>query len=209
AGKYHIYDDVNKVTPFEYDPTTQSVNVNTNTNLVKKAGDSMTGDLQIMAANKGFQVGNGIEKLNQSVDSNGVYYWYSSSTKSPLRYDIKTDTLSLLATNLKTAKDDRATIPVTADAELVTSYGVIADRRGNTVTLRAPIKRKVGSTNGHVFTLPPGMRPTMMLTQVVHASDGTPALVTIPSDTGQVLLQTITPAIMGKDYHIVLTYVVD
>lgn len=106
-------------------------------------------------------------------------------------------------------KDDRATIPVTADAELITSYGVIADRRGNTVTLRAPIRRKVGSTNGHVFTLPADMRPTMMLTQVVHASDGTPALMTIPSDTGQVLLQTITPAIMGKDYHIVLTYVAD
>lgn len=269
------------------------------TNLLKNTGGTMTGDLQINSANKGFQVGNGTAQLIQSVDTLGRYYWYSSIGKTPLRYDIPNEllaflsassfsnTLTMAGANARLVideggqsvtfdqpvaqtsargllyrengvtlggigrirsttdaynyigwganpwdmssslvvsdkalkykgkdvamrdKDDRATIPLTADAELITSYGVIADRRGNTVTLRAPIRRKVGSTNGHVFTLPPGMRPTMMLTQVVHASDGTPALMTIPSDSGQVLLQTITPAIMGKDYHIVLTYVAD
>ncbi|MGH0669274.1 BppU family phage baseplate upper protein [Bacillus paranthracis] len=269
------------------------------TNLLKNTGGTMTGDLQINLANKGFQVGNGTAQLIQSVDTLGRYYWYSSIGKTPLRYDIPNEllaflsassfsnTLTMAGANARLVideggqsvtfdqpvaqtsargllyrengvtlggigrirsttdaynyigwganpwdmssslvvsdkalkykgkdvamrdKDDRATIPLTTDAELITSYGVIADRRGNTVTLRAPIRRKVGSTNGHVFTLPPGMRPTMMLTQVVHASDGTPALMTIPSDSGQVLLQTITPAIMGKDYHIVLTYVAD
>ncbi|MDA1652645.1 BppU family phage baseplate upper protein [Bacillus cereus group sp. TH160LC] len=269
------------------------------TNLLKNTGGTMTGDLQINSANKGFQVGNGTAQLIQSVDTLGRYYWYSSIGKTPLRYDIPNEllaflsassfsnTLTMAGANARLVideggqsvtfdqpvaqtsargllyrengvtlggigrirsttdaynyigwganpwdmssslvvsdkalkykgkdvamrdKDDRATIPLTTDAELITSYGVIADRRGNTVTLRAPIRRKVGSTNGHVFTLPPGMRPTMMLTQVVHASDGTPALMTIPSDSGQVLLQTITPAIMGKDYHIVLTYVAD
>ncbi|EOV9525569.1 BppU family phage baseplate upper protein [Bacillus cytotoxicus] len=113
-------------------------------------------------------------------------------------------------TNIVTkSKDDRANIPVTADAELIGSNGVIADRRGNTVTLSASIRRKAKSTNEHVFTMPQEMQPTTKLTQVVHSTDGTPALMTINDTTGQVLLQTITSTILDKDYHIVVTYVVD
>ncbi|WP_255301262.1 BppU family phage baseplate upper protein [Bacillus thuringiensis] len=48
AGKYHLYDDVAKITPFEYDPVAKSFNVLSATNLVKKAGDTMTGSLELM-----------------------------------------------------------------------------------------------------------------------------------------------------------------
>ena len=51
--------------------------------------------------------------------------------------------LQAAKTNIVTKdKDTRALITVTADAELTTSDGVIADRRGNTVTLRARVRRK-------------------------------------------------------------------
>ncbi|MGM2835395.1 BppU family phage baseplate upper protein, partial [Bacillus cereus group sp. Bce025] len=54
------------------------------TNLLKNTGGTMTGDLQINSANKGFQVGNGTAQLIQSVDTLGRYYWYSSIGKTPL-----------------------------------------------------------------------------------------------------------------------------
>ncbi|QWG87407.1 DUF2479 domain-containing protein (plasmid) [Bacillus mycoides] len=199
-------------TPWRYTPSTDTFDVNSNTNLIKKAGDTMTGHLA-------FEVGAGASRAVRgtigSTLQSGILFeqsgfqGYDWLNNRPIFRYLQADNTFTVNANFKTAKDGRASLTLTADAELVTSYGVIADRRGNTVTLRAPIRRKVGSTNGAVFTLPADMRPTMMLTQVVHASDGTPALMTIPSDTGVVMLQTITPPIMGKDYHIVLTYVTD
>ncbi|KAA0763005.1 BppU family phage baseplate upper protein [Bacillus sp. SH5-2] len=201
---------------WDYWADTDTFSITSNTNLVKKTGDTMTGSLNFdvkAGASKALRgIIDGQVQSGLLLEQSGFQAFDWKNNKQVFQYLEATNTFNVTATNtnlVTKAKDDRAIIPVTADAELITSYGVISDRRGNTVTLRAPIRRKVGSTNGHVFTLPPGMRPTMMLTQVVHASDGTPALMTIPSDTGQVLLQTITPAIMGKDYHIVLTYVVD
>ncbi len=223
----------------EYRGDLNRLTINCDTNLVKKTGDPITGELTMRGSGARLVIDEGgqsvtIDQPTSQTSARGFLYRENGATLGGIGRIRSTtdaynyigwganpwDSASALIVSDKVFKyknkdvamrdkDDRATIPVTADAELITSYGVIADRRGNTVTLRAPIRRKVGSTNGHVFTLPPGMRPTMMLTQVVHASDGTPALMTIPSDTGQVLLQTITPAIMGKDYHIVLTYVAD
>ncbi|KZD53678.1 BppU family phage baseplate upper protein [Bacillus paranthracis] len=223
----------------EYRGDLNRLTINCDTNLVKKTGDPITGELTMRGSGARLVIDEGgqsvtIDQPTSQTSARGFLYRENGATLGGIGRIRSTtdaynyigwganpwDSASALIVSDKVLKyknkdvamrdkDDRATIPVTADAELITSYGVIADRRGNTVTLRAPIRRKVGSTNGHVFTLPPGMRPTMMLTQVVHASDGTPALMTIPSDTGQVLLQTITPAIMGKDYHIVLTYVAD
>ncbi|MGR6912490.1 BppU family phage baseplate upper protein [Bacillus sp. BSL6] len=233
-GGIYAWSDFAAKGVFTYSPETHLFNMQADTNLLKKTGDMMTGTLKMSPMAIITQ-----EQLKTTANAKGIFYTDAGSTTTVAgigRYVDETGAdflymghggspwgggatgglrvsptqFSYKGKNIMTAeKDDRAIIPVTADAELITSYGVIADRRGNTVTLRAPIRRRVGSTNGHVLTLPPGMRPTMMLTQVVHASDGTPALITIPSDTGQVLLQTITPAIMGKDYHIVLTYVVD
>lgn len=200
----------------EYRGDLNRFTLNCDTNLLKKTGDTLTGSLNFdvkAGASKAIRgIIDGQVQSGLLLEQSGFQAFDWKNNKQVFQYLEATNTFNVTAanTNLVTkTKDGRATITVTADAELITSYGVIADRRGNTVTLRAPIRRKVGSTNGHVFTLPADMRPTMMLTQVVHASDGTPALMTIPSDTGQVLLQTITPAIMGKDYHIVLTYVAD
>ncbi|MBL3820762.1 BppU family phage baseplate upper protein [Bacillus sp. BSL6] len=201
-------------------------------NLVKKTGDTITGT-QKMGTNAIIQQ----EQHKRNANAKGIFYTdegsattvagvgrYVNDTGEDFMYmghgsspwnstsglRVSPTFLTYKGKNVMTAeKDDRATIPVTADAELITSYGVIADRRGNTVTLRAPIRRKVGSTNGHVFTIPAGMRPTMLLSQVVFSNDGTPALFTIPSDTGVVQLQTISPVITGKDYYILLSYVVD
>ncbi|MEJ9111480.1 phage baseplate upper protein [Bacillus paramobilis] len=203
----------NKRVVWEYDQENNKVNFMSDTNLLKKTGDTMTGDLTISRSNgdaSAVNFGNGAGKNNYIYGGKDRLGAYSGEADQMVwRYIPSTRVFEIGADKVTMKKDGRATITVTADAELIGSYGVIADRRGNTVTLRAPIRRKVGSTSGHVFTLPADMRPTMLLTQVVHASDGTPALMTIPSDTGQVLIQTITPAITGKDYHIVLTYVVD
>ncbi|PHD18254.1 DUF2479 domain-containing protein [Bacillus wiedmannii] len=78
--------------------------------VVKRSGGTMTGDLQINTANRGFQVGNGTDKLIQTVDTNGIYYWYSSTSKTPFRYNIATDVLTFNSeTNLVKKTGDTVT----------------------------------------------------------------------------------------------------
>ncbi|RGN77178.1 hypothetical protein DXB51_14375 [Bacillus cereus] len=213
SGIFAFYDKKNDFIPWSYNPADKRFSLGAvNTNIMKNTGGAVTGDVIVDVANKGFKVGNATEGLTQSVDINGKYYWYATSTKTPLQYDIKTDNFVVNAenTNLITKrKDGRAQITVSADAELIGPNGVVADRRGNTVTLRAPIRRKLGSTNGVVFTLPADMRPSMLLTQTVFTNDGSPALLTISATNGEVLLQTLAATIVGKDINITITYVVD
>ncbi|WP_410976521.1 hypothetical protein [Bacillus pacificus] len=53
ANKLRLYDNVNALTAFEYDTVSKSFNVLSSTNLLKKTGDVMTGNLDIVAPAKG------------------------------------------------------------------------------------------------------------------------------------------------------------
>ena len=83
SGSVRLHDWKNNRTVWEYDQAGNTFNVNSNTNLVKKTGDVLTGDLQINTPNKGVKVGNGVEGITQMVDTNGRYYWYSTLAKTP------------------------------------------------------------------------------------------------------------------------------
>ncbi|WP_439875936.1 hypothetical protein ACSLGG_10870 [Bacillus mycoides] len=124
-------------------------------------------------------------------------------------YSSASKTFNLVApnTNIVTKdKDSRATIPVSEDAELIGTNGVIADRRGNTVTIRAQVRRKAGST---IFTVPPGMRPLLMAIQNIVADDGTVGLLTV-SSSGDVTLTSVgSTNVAGKTFSFTITYVVD
>lgn len=212
SGAIAMWDRVNQTIVWQYFPNTKEFRVSTETNLVKKTGDTMTGNFN-------FDVSSGEKSLvwrggttNIGFISGSTQNWRLrdwANSKDVFSYDGKTFNV-LADSNLVTkTKDGRATITVTADAELISANGVIADRRGNTVTLRAPIRRKAGSTNGLVFTLPVDMRPTMTLSQTVITNDGATALITLNATTGEVFLQALSTTIVGKDINIIITYVAD
>ncbi|HHB1770125.1 TPA: BppU family phage baseplate upper protein [Bacillus cereus] len=104
-------------------------------------------------------------------------------------------------------KDGRANINLTADAELFTGNTVIADRRGNTVTLRAPFRKKSGGNTTPMFTLPVDMRPTLTVLQNVSSIDGVQGLFVINSN-GEVWMQDLgSSSVTGKSFYITSTYV--
>lgn len=291
----------NKKVVWDFDHVSETFTVNSNTNLVKKSGDTLTGDLIINAANKGIKVSNATDGLTASVDSNGVYYWWASSSKIPLRYDIPNDTLKASSpsvfnntatfiggsarlvfdvaaqsvtfdqpTNQTSArgliyredgvttggigrirsttdnynyigwgaspwdsasslivsdkvlkwknkdvamrdKDGVSNIPLTADAELIGPNGVIAVRRGNTVSLRAPIRRKAGSPHSAVlFTLPEGMRPVgFTVQQGIISTDGVSAIFTVLVSGEVTLVNPTATDVSGENFYVTCTYVVD
>lgn len=148
-GEFQLYDTVARSQVFSYAPNSKFLNVNANTNVVKKTGDSMTGDLQINTANKGFQVGNGTAQLIQSVDTLGRYYWYSSIGKTPLRYDIPTELLTILS-----ATSFNNTVTMTgANARLVIDEGgqsVTFDQPTAQVSARGFVYRENGAITGGI-----------------------------------------------------------
>lgn len=210
SGIFSFFDIAQNQVVWTYNPATKGFNVNTTTNLVKKSRDTMTGDLTIKkdGASLNFSTVGG---------SRNARIFYNANEASDSGLNIQTPNGKLLlrdGSNITREvatkeKDGRADITLTAEAELIGSYGVIVDRRGNTVTLRAPIRRKVGSTNGVVFTLPVNMRPTMTLIQSVITKDGTIAELQLSATSGEVQLLGGNASITGKDCNIVITYVVD
>ncbi|MDV6040469.1 BppU family phage baseplate upper protein [Bacillus sp. SM-B1] len=227
-----LYDNKNLTSVWYYKPSTGFI-VGGLTNLLKKTGDTMTGTLKWgsnavivqeqhkrTANAKGiFYVDEGLTTtvagIGRYVDETGQDYIYLGHGSSPWN---STGGLKVSQTEFKYKgkdiafkdKDGRATLTLTADAELISANGVIADRRGNTVTLRAPIRRKIGSTSALMFTLPDGMRPTMELTHNVTSISGSVGVVTISSNGNfQLGSATSSDLIPGKDFNITITYVVD
>ncbi|MEI5893111.1 DUF2479 domain-containing protein [Bacillus cereus] len=188
---------------------------------VNKAGDTMTGNLDVPRVNTSNSIPllfNGVASATvswkTSVLGEGLVFTPAKTTGATDWDDTKKVAISskgeVTAQAFKTPKDGRATITVTADAELIGANGVIADRRGNTVTVRAPIRRKIGSTSALMFTLPVDMRPTMELTENVISISGSVGLVTVSTNgnfqLGSAMLNDLIP---GKDFNITVTYVVD
>ncbi|MGH1110670.1 BppU family phage baseplate upper protein [Bacillus paranthracis] len=203
-------------------------------NLVKKTGDTITGT-QKMGTNAIIQQ----EQHKRNANAKGIFYTdegsattvagvgrYVNDTGEDFMYmghgsspwnstaglRVSPTFLTYKGKDVKTAdKDGISNITLTADAELTGANGVIAVRRGNTVSLRAPIRRKAGSGNLAVlFTLPADMRPVgFTVQQGIVSIDGVSAIFTV-STAGEVTIQNATATdVAGKNFFVTCTYVTD
>ncbi len=188
-------------------------NVTTDTNLLKTTGGTMTGNLEVRKGipSVDLVVDDGSKKVRLLYNAgNTTDYGFMISTptgKAFLRKEGESATREIATKE----KDGTSSITLTADAELIGANGVIAVRRGNTVSLRAPIRRKAGSGNLAVlFTLPADMRPGgFTVQQGIVSIDGVSAIFTI-STAGEVTIQNATAMdVAGKNFYVTCTYVVD
>ncbi|UTQ80147.1 hypothetical protein vBBceSLY4_000070 [Bacillus phage vB_BceS_LY4] len=214
SGIFSFYDIAQNQVVWSYNPATKEFTVNSASNLLKKTGDTMTGNFN-------FDVSSGEKSLvwrggttNIGFISGSTQNWRLrdwANSKDVFSYDGKTFNV-LADSNLVTKnKDVVVNLTLTADAELTGANGVIAVRRGNTVSLRAPIRRKAGSGNLAVlFTLPTDMRPVgFTVQQGIVSIDGVSAIFTV-SAAGEVTIQNATATdVAGKNFYVTCTYVVD
>jgi len=215
--KFHLRDQVNNTTVFEYDPVAKLFTMFSDTNLLKKTGDTMTGnlDMDISGGFKTLQWSVGGTKRGQiTMSATGASlqgFPTAGGTKTAWAYNHETDAFNVLATDTNlmkktdyTAKDGRVNLTLTADATNFDSgFGPIADRRGNTVTVRLAIMRNAGATGEVVTTLPVNMRPLLTLVKWGIAEDGSPLKYQINTD-GTIRFYTT-----GKGLRIVETFVAD
>ncbi|MDA1883130.1 BppU family phage baseplate upper protein [Bacillus cereus group sp. BY105LC] len=208
-GRWYNWSDVSGKRVFMYDPTTDTFTIDSaNTNLLKNTGGTMTGDLlfdRTNGANSLVGFGTGVAgKRNYIYGGKGVIGAYSDEAEQLVwRYTPSSRTFEIGADKVVTKKDGRATLTLTADAtQFDTTIGSIADRRGNTVTLKMAVKRNVGG-NEIVCTLPPDVIPLSTLTHTVLATDGTPVRVTVGQD------RNVRVHTEGKNIYLLMTYVVD
>ncbi|MDA1647520.1 BppU family phage baseplate upper protein [Bacillus cereus group sp. TH163-1LC] len=187
SRKFLAWDQAGGNGIWEYDKINKTFNVLApNTNLMKKAGDTATGHM-IFRHNINQETADGLQGVNMVVNSS-VNKWSVAPKMdgNPVwanEFAMDLNTGKVTVPSLGTKKDGRANISITADGELISGNGVIADRRGNTVTLRAGVRRKVGipHTNA-IFTLPVDMRPLLTVQQNTISTDGTPCLITIQTN---------------------------
>lgn len=185
-----------------------------NTNLLKKTGDTMTGDLQLVNGKAVNLQTNVVGKPYQlTTDSNDRVLLYDAiSAKRVFLYDPTNQMFDLQAQNTNlmkktdyTAKDGRASLTLTANATTpMTGNEPRAIRRGNTVTVIGSIRRNSGSTGNIMTTLPVDMRPVEDTNFVAPATDGTAVQVFIGANSGNVTFNV-------ADKHVLLchTYVVN
>ncbi|PFM49568.1 hypothetical protein COJ45_06905 [Bacillus cereus] len=182
--------------------------VNSDTNLLKKTGDTVTGGI-IFKNTVDQQTSDGtsgiVSVINQSLTkwavaprNDGTVDW-----SKELAMDLKTGKVTVAS--LATKNDGRANLTLTADAidNSNGSYIPVAIRRGNTVTLRMDVTRKVGSTGTVVTSLPSSMKPTDSLAGYATASDGTSVSYLVKWD-GSVEIHS-----ENKKVRLLVTYVVD
>ncbi|MBM6649000.1 BppU family phage baseplate upper protein [Bacillus sp. RIT 809] len=186
-------------------------NVLGNTNLLKKTGDKMSGDLNLdRTGTASRDIGwtkDGVTQTNLGMNSSNKLRLYDNvNAITALDYDTATKTFNVYSpnTNLVTkTKDGPATLTLTADATISdASYPPIAHRRGNAVTVRIAVSRNNGSTSSIVTTLPTDMRPTLDISQTCIATDGTAVQTTITAATGEIKFFTT-----GKNVFSTYTFV--
>lgn len=213
SNQLKLFDWKNNRNVLDYFADTNTFNINSNTNLLKKTGDTATGHM-IFRHNINQETADGLKGVNMVVNSS-VNKWSVAPKMdgNPVwanEFAMDLNTGKVTVPSLGTKKDGRANISITADGELISGNGVIADRRGNTVTLRAGVRRKVGipHTNA-IFTLPVDMRPLLTVQQNTISTDGTPCLITIQTN-GEFSIQNVgSNNAQGKDYYVTISYVVD
>ncbi len=175
TGEYYWYSTVNK-TPLKYNVSSDTLTVNSATNLLKKAGDTMTGPLVLDSAptirgvgatfdmrpyngtvySKGFR--HTVNTANNyyavaPIDENGAATW-----SNQLQFDGADGTLTV--SNLKTRKDGRTNIPLSSEATAPdVNYILAAVRVNNVVTLKGAVTLNANATGVIVATLPPDLKP--------------------------------------------------
>ncbi|MCC2502474.1 BppU family phage baseplate upper protein [Bacillus paranthracis] len=212
SGAVAMWDRVNQTIVWQYFPTTKEFRVPTETNLLKKTGDTMTGDILVdrnnAATNRNIvYTTGGVRDVSLGQNTSGKFLaWDQAGNNGIWEYEKATKTFNVTApnTNLVTkTKDGRATLTLTENAtQYGSTYTPIATRRGNTVTLRMVVSRN-GNDSGVITTLPVDMRPVDGITSTILASDGTSSDLVIRLN-GEVEILT-----KNKTYRISLTYVVD
>ncbi|MGM1444870.1 BppU family phage baseplate upper protein [Bacillus cereus group sp. BceL305] len=208
-----IEDRIRNKSVWQYDSPSETFTLYTpNTNLLKKTGDTMTGDFKMTRPNATTARTirwdtNGVEDVVLGLGGSAKWVaWDQKNAKGIYEYDPGANTFTITAANVKTAKDGRADLVLTADAtNFDTSRPPVAVRRGNTVTIRGAIGVSASATANLVTTLPTDMRPIDSLTQTILTNDGSATTLEVYPD-GRVILSN---SAKGKNIYIVFTYVVN
>lgn len=210
-GLFRLIDWKKNASVLDYNPGTNQVTFRVETNLVKKTGDTLTGTMrfanafsQIWQSDSGKRSwvvhhpdSDSILFAPETVPNSGIWDWAKG-------IEFKGDG------TIKMAKDGRAELTLTADAITHNSgYTPIADRRGNTVTVRMAVQRVAGSTNKTIATLPADMRPTVTVLRLFTSTDGSIGLLTIGGNGDIWLESSGSSSILGKNFYITITYVVN
>ncbi|HHP5740902.1 TPA: BppU family phage baseplate upper protein [Bacillus paranthracis] len=191
---------------WEYNSDTSTFSVLSESNLVKKAGDSFTGTTSVnndvfFAFNDASGTGSRAFKLYPDGKfslrdlQNGKDIFDVTNGK----FNVNVDTNLVSKT-----KDGRVNPVLTADAvmgDATNPPSVI--RRGNTVTLRMKVSLKAGAAGTRVTSLPDVFRPIEYTEVNVQADDGSIVKLTVGTGGGVDLYTK------GKIVTFVLTYVVD
>ncbi|HFK1452861.1 TPA: BppU family phage baseplate upper protein [Bacillus pacificus] len=214
SGAVAWQDKVNNIDVFNYSAVNKTLTFLGDTNLLKKTGDTMSGDLRLdrPAATNYRELRwstAGTDDVILGQDISGNWRAYDPTGGTIFKYDKanKRFTVDTTNTNLVTkTKDGRADLTLTADA---TNWNpnrpVIATRRGNTVTFRGAIALVSSYTGTNVTTLPRDMRPVDSFTVDILANDGTPHAVSVFA-SGEI---SFGATAKGKQLSIMFTYVVD
>ncbi|MCR6791698.1 phage baseplate upper protein [Bacillus paranthracis] len=193
-------------------------NVAGSTNLLKKTGDTLTGHLSmdVSSGEKVFRAQTGVSTYGAGISfkKSGINLFDWGSNSNILQWDSANKTLDVangvVNTNIVTKiKDGRANLTLTADALVIdANIPPLVNRRGNTVTFRCYMQRKVGSAGNLMTTLPVDMRPvdTVFVNALGH--DGTVCRVTIGTD-GNVFIGSGGKETEGKQIAETITYVVN
>ncbi|PEW91924.1 hypothetical protein CN447_12850 [Bacillus thuringiensis] len=236
ATRTNMWDNVNAMDVWSYNPTTKQFDITTATNVVKKAGDTMTGPLTLSGVMSYLMIDDkgGSIRVHQPTDvstsARGLQYYEGGATVAGvgrLRNGAGidqmyigwgtnpwSDTTSLTVSDYKFTykgkpvamrdKDGRVTLTLTSDAvNFSANRPLIADRRGNTVTVRGAVGLNSTAVGNVISTLPTDVRPTTDIPMTMLATDGTFLAGDIMQD-GRINFWT-----KGKNVYLSFTYVVD
>ncbi|MEG7870499.1 BppU family phage baseplate upper protein [Bacillus paranthracis] len=216
SNYFVLWDAPQNVIPFEYRPATKevrlgsgaTVNVLGDSNLVKKTGDTMTGNLEIQKGIPSVDliVADGSKKVRLLYNAgNTTDYGFMISTptgKAFLRKEGEATSREIATKE----KDGKATLTLTANATPGSANPQIVTRRGNTVTVWLDAIRNADSTDPIITTLPEGMRPTDTINFTGVSTDGIPSRIMFRYN-GEVHFADNTSK--GKRFNIAFTYVAD
>ncbi|PFZ19105.1 BppU family phage baseplate upper protein [Bacillus wiedmannii] len=217
GNRLGLWSSKNNKAVWEYNGDNDIFNVTANTNLLKKTGDTMAGDLNLdrpSATNyrelRWSTAGASDILLGQDASGNWRAFDSASGAGPIFKYEKATKrfTVEVANTNLvTTSKDGQVTLTLTADARAFDGgVGQIAERRGNTVTLRLAIARGPSVPISAVLTtLPVNYRPLSSRYQSIISTDGTVGRLLV-SPNGEVKIDSGPDS---KNYYITITYVVD
>lgn len=231
GGEVYWYSNMGK-TPWKYDILTDTFTLNAAiSNILKSTGGIVTGPINFDAAftvrgagatydmrpqisgayQKGYR--HTVNTANNfyaiaPIDASGAANWTNqvalygdTGVLEVLDLKIRGGTNSDVVSK---KNDGRATPTLTSDAvNFANNRPLIADRRGDTVTIRGAVGLKSDAVGNLISTLPAIMRPTTDIPMTVLATDGTYLSIDIMQD-GRINFWT-----KGKNVYLAFTYVVN